>query len=405
MHDSTEPSDFSPQSGKKREYSAANGRKKLIKEMSRQKQQHSTQKDQKVVEPKKNAEIDSTSAGSLLPEGLAEQNLASSVAEEHLTPFSSLLCKIIRRDRAEIARIAHKLDVSENTVYRWMNGISEPRAVHLKRLIEAFPSYHESLTYAIHQTFGSVPEMPPQSLREVQKHIYQSVLEILATTTDNNARFWQITQAIFDDGLRHMDTENRGLAMTFAKLMPPRDNTGIHSLVEVIMRGTPPWPHSIESKAYLGSTTLAGTAAELQRMQLWDERDTDNRVQVEVDQFERCACAVPVTRGNLIGGVLIVSSAQPGLFNDPMVCQAVTEYALMMGVALADQDFYPFKLLHLRPMPDLQWQHEELANSYRDRIITYARIYGMPFRDAEAQVQHDLEREFEQRARSELEHA
>ncbi|HWS82922.1 MAG TPA: hypothetical protein VN207_01540 [Ktedonobacteraceae bacterium] len=403
MHDSTEPSNFSPLSSKKREHSA-NGRKKPIKETSKQKQRHSTQKDQKVIEPKKNAEIDSTSAGSLLPEGLAEQDLASSVAEEHLTPFSSLLCKIIRRDRAEVARIAHKLDVSENTVYRWMNGISEPRAVHLKRLIEAFPSYHESLTYAIHQTFGSLPEMPPQSLREVQKHIYQSVLEILATTTDNNARFWQITQAIFNDGLRHMDTENRGLAMTFAKLMPPRDD-GIHSLLEVFSRGTSPWPYVIETKRYLGSTTLAGTVAEHQRVQIWDDTDIDSRVQVEVDHLERCACAVPITRGDLIGGVLIVSGAQPGIFHDPMVCQASAEYALMMGVALADQDFYPFKLLHLRPMPDLQWQHEELANSYRDRIITYARIYGMPFRDAEAQVQHDLEREFEQRARSELEHA
>jgi len=403
MHDSTEPSDFSPLSGKKREHSA-NGRKKPIKETSKQKQRYSILKDQKVIDLKKNAEIDSTPAGSLLLEGLAEQDLAYSGAEEHLTPFSSLLCKIISRDRAEIARIAHKLDVSENTVYRWMNGISEPRSVHLKRLIEAFPGHHESLTYAVHQTFGSVPEMSPQSLREVRKETYQSALEILATTADNNVRFWQITQAIFDDGLRHMDTENRGLAMTFAKLMPPH-NDGIHSLIEVIVRGTPPWPHSIESKAYLGSTTLAGTAVEVQRMQLWDERDTDNRVQVQIDRFERCACAMPVMRGQLIGGVLIVSSAQPGLFHDPMICQAVMEYALMMGVALADQDFYPFKLLHLRPMPDLQQQHEELALSYRDRIITYARMHGMPFRDAEAQVQYDLEREFEQRAHSELEHA
>jgi hypothetical protein len=403
MYDGTEPSDLSPQSSKKREHSA-NGRKRLIKETSKQKQRHSTQKDHKVIEPEKNAEIGSTTAVSLLHEGLAEENQAYSVAVEHLTPFSSLLCKIIRRDRAEIARIAHKIDVSENTVYRWMNGISEPRSIHLKRLIEAFPSHHESLTYAIHQTFGSVPEMPAQSLHEVRKEIYQSVLEILAATADNNARFWQVTQTIFDHGLHHMDTENRGLSMTFAKLMPPHDD-GIHSLLEVFSRGTSPWPYVIETKKYLGSTTLAGTAAELQRIQLWDDTDISSRVQVEVDHLERCAYAVPITRGDLIGGVLIVSGAQPGIFHDPMVCQASAEYALMMGVALADQDFYPFKLLHLRPMPDLQWQREELANSYRDRIITYARTHGMPFRDAEAQVEQDLEREFEQRAHSELEHA
>src|SRR5438093_281700 len=105
MHDSTEPSDLSPQSSKKREHSA-NGRKKLVKETSKQKQQPYAQEDQKVIKLKKNAEIDSTTAAPL-PEGLAEQDSAHPVTEEHLTPFSSLLRKIIRRDRAEIARIAH----------------------------------------------------------------------------------------------------------------------------------------------------------------------------------------------------------------------------------------------------------------------------------------------------------
>ena len=402
MHDSTESSDLSSQSSKKRGHSA-NGRKKIIKETSKQKQRPYAQKNQEVIELKENAGIDSGTEATLLPEGLAEQDSAYSVAEEHLTPFSSLLCKIIGRGRAEIAQIAHKLDVSENTVYRWMNGISEPRSVHLKHLIEVFPSHYESLVYAFEQTFGSVPEVSLQGLHEVQKEIYQYVLKILATTADNNARFWQITQAIFDYALHHMDRENRGLAMTFAKLMPPHDD-GIHSLLEVFVRGTSPWPYVMETKRYLGSTTLAGTAAEHQRMQIWDDTDIDSRVQVEIDQFERCACAVPVTRGHLIGGVLIVSSAQPGFFHDSMVCQAVAECALMMGTALADQDFYPFELLCLRPMPHLQWQDEELALSYRDRIITYARMHSMPFRDAEAQVQLDLEREFEQRAHSKLEH-
>src|SRR5260370_27148896 len=245
--------------------------------MFKQEQQLYAQKDQKVIETKKNARIDNTTTAAPLLVGLVEQEPPSSGAEEHLTPFSSLLCKIIRRDRAEIARVAHKLDVSENTVYRWMNGISEPRAVHLKRLIEAFPNHYESLTSAINQTFGSVPEVSLQGLREVQKEIYQCVLKILATTADNNARFWQITQAIFDYGLHHIDTENRGLAMTFAKLMPPHDD-GIHSLLEVFVRGTSPWPYVMETKRYLGSTTLAGTAAADQGMQIWAGTDRERHV-------------------------------------------------------------------------------------------------------------------------------
>jgi len=103
-------------------------------------------------------------------------------------------------------------------------------------------------------------------------------------------------------------------------------------------------------------------------------------------------------------GVLIVSSAQPGFFRDPMVCPSSSGICSVEGIALADKDFYPVELLRLRPMPHLQWQHKELALSYRDRITTYARIHGMSFRDAEAQVQLDLEQEFEQRAHSELEY-
>ena len=324
MLDGTEPSDLSLQSSKKREHSA-NGRKGPLKETPKRNQRYSKQKDQKVIRPKKNVEIDNTTAVSLLHEGLAEEDQAYSAVEEHLTPFSSLLCKIIRRDRAEIARIAHKIDVSENTIYRWMNGISEPRSVHLKRLLEAFPSHHESLTYAIHQTFGSVPEMPVQSLHEVRKEIYQSVLEILATTADNNARSGKSRRPFLIMGYIIWIRKTEVLAMTFAKLMPPHDD-GIYSLLEVFSRGTSPWPYIIETKRYLGSTTLAGTAAELQRMQLWDDTDVGSRVQVEVDHLERCACAVPITRGDLIGGVLIISGAQPGIFHDPMVCQASAEY-------------------------------------------------------------------------------
>jgi hypothetical protein len=150
MDESIESSDLSPQSRKKREY-VADGHKKPIKATSRQKQQHGVQRNQKVTELKENVEVEGYSAMALPSENLAEQD----AAEEQLTPFSSLLHNIIRRDRAEVARIAHKLDVAENTIYRWMNGVSEPRPAHLRRLIEAFPSYHESFIYAIRQTFGS----------------------------------------------------------------------------------------------------------------------------------------------------------------------------------------------------------------------------------------------------------
>src|SRR5437667_3397485 len=172
--------------------------------------------------------------------------------EEKLSAFSSFLRHILRHGRAEIARVASELGVSENTIYRWMNGNSEPRAIYLKNLIEALPEHRNNLTYVINQTFPGVLDALATSVREVQKDIYCRVLEMAATTIDADARRWQLTQAIFEYALLHLDSEHQGLAITYAKLMPARPD-GIHSLCESIMRGNYPWPFALENHAYLGS--------------------------------------------------------------------------------------------------------------------------------------------------------
>src|SRR5947209_6835472 len=70
------------------------------------------------------------------PQQPGDEQLAYTLAEEDISAFSSLLRHILRRDRAEIARVAKALDVAENTIYRWMNGNSEPRPTYLKGLLE-----------------------------------------------------------------------------------------------------------------------------------------------------------------------------------------------------------------------------------------------------------------------------
>src|SRR3954470_1294623 len=104
MDDSIESSDLSSQASKKREL-VADDRKKPIKVASRQKQRRNVQKKQKMTELKENAAVEGYSTMTLPPEDLAEQDMA----EEPLTSFSSLLHDIIGHDRAEVARIAHKL--------------------------------------------------------------------------------------------------------------------------------------------------------------------------------------------------------------------------------------------------------------------------------------------------------
>ena len=331
------------------------------------------------------------------PAGTEEANdeqLAYALADEKLTPFSSLLRNILRHDRTEIMRVARELEVAENTIYRWMNGSSEPRAIHLKRLPDVLLEHRSNLSYAINQTFPGVLDTASTGIREVRKDIYRRVLELVATTGEEVTCFWQVSQAIFEYALLHLDAGRLGLAITYAKLMPARED-GIHTLREAAMRGNPPWPFDIESKAYLGSTTLAGTAVTMQRMLVWNSVGSGDRLQVEVDDHEASACAVPIMRGNRIAGALIVSSTQPTFFNDAMASQAVLEYAQLLAIALPETDFQPHARLNLRPLPDLKFQREQITRFYVGRILTYARKHGTSRTEAELLVRSEMEKEFE----------
>lgn len=314
------------------------------------------------------------------------------------TPFRLFLQTIIHRDRSELARIAHELEVAENTVYRWLNGTSEPRTVHLLRLPDVFPEHRAELSDIINKTFGNIINTAARGMPAIDRDIYHKVLEISALSQDEDARFWEVSKTIFEHALHQLDYEQRGMAITYAKLMPPHED-GIHSLREVLMRGHAPWSTDEESKAFLGGTTLAGTAAATQRMYIWNEID-HSRNMVEIDKFEHSACAVPVIRSNKLAGILIVSSTQPDFFKENQVSLAITEYSLMMSIAISDHDFQPSSRLHLRPMPALAWQRQQLSRVYVQRILSHARKYQTSYREAELWIQQQIELEFEQEART-----
>lgn len=319
--------------------------------------------------------------------------------EEQLSPFSTFLRELLKRERVVIADLACELEVSENTIYRWINDRSDPRPVHLKKLVEILPQHRGNLFYAINQTFPGALDEFIAGPREVQKDIYQRVMELFTTVVEPMTRRWQIIQTIFEHALRYFDSDQQGLAITYAQLMPVHAD-GIYSLYEAAMRGNPPWSFTLENSIYLGSTTLAGAAAIHDRMQMWDNLDESERLQYEVDDFERSACACPVTYGGRIAGVLIFSSTQPAFFAHPVASQAVAEYAQLLALAFPDNEFYPFTLLHLRPMPDLKWQREEISRSYVNRIIAYARKMEISRPEAEVYVRAHLESEFEEIGRS-----
>lgn len=324
-----------------------------------------------------------------------DEHLAYALAEDKLSLFSNTLRNIFRHDRSEIARVARELEVAENTIYRWMNGSSEPRPLHLRNLPDVLPEHRGTLSYAIRQTFPDALDTPFVAIQEVSKEIYSQVLEQVYTIEEPETRFWHVSQTLFEYALTLLDGDKQGLAITYAALMPPGP-TGIHSLRESMMRGNEPWPPSFESKVFLGSNTLAGAAASTQRIQFWDSADESSRLLVEVDEHEESACATPVMRGGSIAGVLIVSSTQSGFFRDLMASKAVEEFARLLATALPDEKFYSYQYLNLRPMPALRKQRTQIAENYVGRTLTYVRKFAISRSEAELRVCQELEAEFEE---------
>ncbi|MHB8600394.1 MAG: GAF domain-containing protein [Ktedonobacteraceae bacterium] len=306
---------------------------------------------------------------------------------------------VIRRQRGRPPKFNNALQTDVSLDVSLIEG--EQRGQHRQALDIDVERGDEALSTA-RETFTGALNTPFSNVREVKKDIYHDVLELLATIVDEETRRWQIILAIFEYALVQMDAERHGIAITYAALMPARSGA-IHSLYEVAMRGTEPWPFSFDGQAYLGSTTLAGTAAIEQRMLIWDSVDETVRWQVEVDEFEKSACACPVTRGGRIAGVLIISSSQPGFFTNDVTCQAVVEYAYLLALAFSGDSFQPYSQLHLMPMPPLKKQREEIRETLMYRIMSLARTAGLSRPEAATRIRSILEQEFEERMQSQRE--
>jgi hypothetical protein len=86
-----------------------------------------------------------------------------------------------------------------------------------------------------------------------------------------------------------------------------------------------------------------------------------------------------------------------------LACEAVLEYAQLLSLAFPEEDFYPFSMLNLRPMPDLKWQRAEISRSYVNRVITCVRKLEISRQDAEIHVRAEMEAEFEEIGRIQYE--
>jgi transcriptional regulator with XRE-family HTH domain len=343
-----------------------------------------------------------------------DQQLAYALPDDRLTPFSRTLRRILQLNHLETSAIAKTLGVTENTIYRWLNGRSEPRQSNLRALLEALPEHRTALATAMRQTFSYELDQLQNEKREFSKEVYQEILEMVAHFETDEEQVWHVTQCLFDHALLLLDRQQRGLSLTYAAIMPSRADGSVHSLREVITRGSYPWPSHYEDRVFLGRTTLAGQAAVKLRTCTWytvsdeyiessESTGHATRMLVEVDDHERSACACPVLRFGQFGGVLVVSSTDPELFRTPDTCSLVEEMARLLATVLHDRDLCDPGMLHLVPMPALDWQRRKINTTLMPRIMRYVRKAGLSRQEAEMRASAELEQEFEEEGRSSTE--
>nr|BBH89414.1 hypothetical protein KTC_41650 [Thermosporothrix sp. COM3] len=293
-----------------------------------------------------------------------------------------------------MTRVSRALEVAENTVYRWMSGASRPRPVHLKELPDVLPEHRQTLIQAINETFPGTISEATEDVPELPGDVYRRIHYLAATIQDADQCFFTIARELFEQVLQLLGKPQQGMALTYARLMPPRPDAKVHSLYEIFVRGTYPWENEAEGKVFLGRTTLAGNAALTLRTQTWDSSQ-EQRQPVEVDEHEKSACAAPVMWRGKIAGVIIVSSNRTGMFNNPKMRLLVEEIARLLAIGLSEHDFYAPEQIQLRPMPPLRVQREKVAALYVERALAYARNFKVSGKDAERRVQEELEKEFE----------
>lgn len=333
-----------------------------------------------------------------------EEQLTDSIEEEKLSAFSIVLRDILRHDRTQITRVANELEVSPNTVYRWMNGHSIPRPMYLRGLLDVLSEHRVNLVESIYKTFPDTLDAHLPAKREIHREIERQIREITATTEDDHLRMARIEEILFSHLSLLLDSPGHGLSITYAQLMPPQDDGLIHSLREAYMRGSYPWPTHLEYRAYLGSTAVTARAITTLRFATWEDVKEEERVLVTVDDREHSFCAHPVMRHGRIAGVLLISSEDMELLNDAHIMQISNDSAHLLSLGLRDSDFVSPEIVQLRPMPSPSWQHKRLSKIFSNRITQYARIHRVSRIDAEQQVIRDIELEFEELAQQDLRH-
>ena len=284
----------------------------------------------------------------------------------------------------ERQRIADYIGVAPITLTRWASGESNPRLESIRRLLLALPDKRQLLLPSLQEEFKEYATSLSSIVTDadvphtIPAEFYARVLHTLSTTRES-LRFASLGDLILQQALKHLDPSRLGMSIIVASCVVPSKGEKVQSLREQLGRGTPPWEPQLEQKGILlGAESLAGRALLTWHLERNPHLDTSGLAGGYRGPLEESAVAMPVLHQGKAAGSLLISSNQPDYFTQDMH-QLVEQYAELLALIFAPDDFYERESIALTIMPSPEKQAPLLA-TYRSRLM---QVMGQAQRNRE----------------------
>lgn len=302
----------------------------------------------------------------------------------------------IANDPLGMQRLVQSLGVRDITIRRWIRRESDPRPQNLRRLLIALPEHRERFIELISLEFEDFADSALDDPHlEIPPKFYMQVFQMRGTIGPTQL-FWSLATTVISQALSQLDPENLGMAITVVRCMvTERADRKILSLRQSVGQATAPWPGNLEQSAmFLGAESLAGyVVSTCHPSEVQNYKNDQEALPGHQLEQESSAAAHPILYAGRVAGCLLVSSAEPDFFLLPGRLNLVADYAHLVSLAFAPEDFIDPARIELRIMPP-HVEQRKFFMTFRKRM-TEARmkLYGQHDVDAEQYVWEGLEKD------------
>lgn len=225
--------------------------------------------------------------------------------------------------------------------------------------------------------------------QEVTSVFYADVLRAYANLT-GVLRFWAISNLVLRQAREQLDPQRRGIELSIARCLPPRNGKKIRSMHECMRIAT--WERQGEDTLlFLGAESLAGYAVSMGRpsviQNLAQIGSNGSGVECRDSMHEQSMAAYPVMRAERIAGCLVAASAQPDYFLETERLQQLQRYTEVIALAFEPEEFYSNECIELCVMPseDVQLHHLAGMQQRIARIMAESVVESRPINSMEAE--------------------